>query len=151
MVYQWKSGARISVDAQIAGEMCAKLEKEGRLTAKNLLDENRNKDAPLHGAFNWNDSEAAELYREEQARYIIRCIVVKKENVDEPIRQFVHVDVNESKYHSVDVLLSKNDTRDAVLKMALAELLAFEKKYQGLKELSKVFSAIDQLKIEEIA
>ena len=151
MVYQWKSGARISADAQVAGEMCAKLEKEGRLTAKNLLNENREKDAPLHDAFNWNDSEAAELFREEQARYIIRSIVVKKENVAEPIRQFIHVDVNENKYHSVDVLLSKVDTRDAVLRMALAELQAFRKKYQGLEELSKVFAAIDQLKISEVA
>lgn len=151
MVYQWKSGTRISADAQIAGEMCAELEKEGRLTAKNLLEANREDDAPLHDVFNWNDSEAAELYREDQARYIIRSIVVKKENVAEPIRQFIHVDVNENKYHSVDILLSKVDTRDSVLKMALAELQAFRKKYQGLEELAKVFAAIDQLKIDEVA
>ena len=150
MVYEWKTGSHISVSAQIAGEMCEKLEKEGRLTAKNLLEENRPIEAPLHNAFNWNDSEAAELYREDQARHIIQCIVVKKENVKEPVRQFINVDLGERKYYSVDMLVSQQETRHVLLKTALAELSAFQRKYQGLKELAQVFTAIDQLKIDEI-
>lgn len=151
MVYEWKAGARIPVNAQIAGEMCEELEKEGRLTAKNLLDANRSKGAPLHSAFNWDDSEAAELYRESQARHIIACIVVKRDSVAEPVRQFLNVDVNDRRYHSVDVLLSKEDSAVALYKTALAELESFRRKYSGLKQLGKVFAAIDLLKIEEVA
>ena len=150
MVYEWKEGSRFPVNAQVAGEMCAELEKEGRLTAKNLLDANRPENAPLHDAFNWNDDEAAELYREEQARKIIRCIVVKRDNVKEPVRQFINVEISERKYYSVDVLLKTESTRNIMLRTALAELKAFQKKYRILKELTNVFTAIDQLKIDEI-
>ena len=38
MVFQWKQGARIKADAQQAGILCSKLETEGRLTAKALLE-----------------------------------------------------------------------------------------------------------------
>ena len=150
MVYEWKEGTRFKVDAQVAGEMCEKLEKEGRLTAKNLLDANRPEDAPLHDEFCWDDEQAAELYREEQARKIIRCIVVKRENVKEPVRQFINVDIGERKYYSVDVLLKKESTRNIMLRSALSELSAFQRKYQGFRELASVFVAIDQLNIEEI-
>lgn len=150
MVYEWKEGSRFKVDAQVAGEMCAELEKEGRLTAKNLLDANRPEDAPLHDEFEWDDEQAAELYREEQARKIIRCIVVKHENVKEPVRQFINVDIGERKYYSVDVLLQTESTRSAMLRSALAELSSFQRKYKMLKELAQVFTAIDQLNFEEI-
>ena len=55
MVYKWKDAARIKSDAQTAGEICEKLEKNGGLTAKRLVDESRPEDAPLHKEFEWND------------------------------------------------------------------------------------------------
>ena len=51
MVFQWKQGARIKADAQQAGILCSKLETEGRLTAKALLDESRAEGSPLHDEF----------------------------------------------------------------------------------------------------
>ena len=59
MVYQWKEGARISFPAQIAGRVCAALEEQNALTAQRLVDESRPEDAPLHAAFEWNDTIAA--------------------------------------------------------------------------------------------
>jgi hypothetical protein len=63
MVYKWKDAARLKTDAQTAGEICEKLEKNGGLTAKRLADESRPEDAPLHKEFEWNDATAAEAYR----------------------------------------------------------------------------------------
>lgn len=87
MVFQWKQGARIKADAQQAGVLCSRLEAEGRLTAKTLLDECRDENSPLHDEFEWNDGIAAEKYRENQARHIISCLVTVHESAA-PTRSF---------------------------------------------------------------
>ena len=51
MVYKKKDGARLKTDAQTVGEICEKLERNGGLTAKRLVDESRPEDAPLHKEF----------------------------------------------------------------------------------------------------
>ena len=89
MIYQWKSASRIKTNAQTAGEICENLERTVGLTAKNLLEVSRPEDAPLHNEFEWNDSVAAEKYRENQARYIIRMLCVAPEKEDKPpVRAF---------------------------------------------------------------
>ena len=147
MVYQWKSGCRITgISAEVAAAECNRLEKEGRLTAENLLDENRAEDAPLHSAFEWDDSIAAEEYRRDQARYIIRCIVLAPEAEEKkaaPVRAYFTV--QPTVYQSVDVILSSQDSRELLLRKALSELRAFQVKYAGLKRLAPVFSAIDEV------
>lgn len=150
MVYEWKSGWSYPVNPQVAGEMCEELEKNGQLTAKNLVNVNRPEDAPLHSLFEWDDEKAGEKYREIQARGIIRSIVVKKENVKEPVRQFLNITREDNRYHSIDVLMSAQDTRIATLKMALAELVAFKRKYSNFSEFAGVFTAIDQIRIDDI-
>ena len=150
MVYQWKSGARINADANKAGEMCAQLEAKGNLSAKSLLDANRPADAPLHDAFEWDDSIAAEAYREDQARYIIRSLVVVKEQA-EPVRSFFNIVQAENRYQSIETILSDKDSTALLLEKAMRELEAFKRKYQSLEQLRDVFAAIDdaseQLKI----
>jgi hypothetical protein len=69
-------------------------EKQGTLTTKGLVDESRPEHAVLHPAFEWDDSKAGELYRETQARHIIKCVeVVKTDVVGEETRTpaFVHI------------------------------------------------------------
>ena len=141
MVYSFKTGAHIRADAQAAGEMCERLAEEGRLTAKNLVEENRPEDAPLHGAFEWDNDEAAERWREHQARHIIGCLVVKPEK-REPTRAFFNIVRSEPTYsHIESILQSANDTEN-LLRTAFSELSAFQKKYFMLKELAGVFEAI---------
>jgi hypothetical protein len=49
-----------------------------------------NEDSPLHAYFEWDDTEAAKLYREDQARGLIRSVKIEM-NATEPvtIRAFV--------------------------------------------------------------
>lgn len=143
MTYQWKSGARIKTDAAIAGAMLEKLEADGNLTAKGLLDANRPADAPLHNEFEWDDTEAAERWREQQARHIINSIVMSEPN-REPVRLFFKITAASPNYHSIDAILSRADTRGALLQQAYRELEAFQKKYAQLTELAAVFEAIQQ-------
>lgn len=145
MVYQWKSGARISADPQVAGDMCKKLEAEGRLTAKELLNENRPEDAPLHKEFEWNDSIAAESWREQQARHIINSLIVCPEKAD-PVRVFFKIERTENRYQSIETILEHKDSTRKLMENALQELESIQRKYNAIKQLKKVWDAISEAK-----
>ena len=164
MIYKYKHGARIRTHAQVAGEVCASLEERGELTPKSLVDVSRPEDAPLHDEFEWDDSKAAEAYRETQASYIIRSIEVVPEQTEHEVRAFVSVpneptmddgedDATEGavppkprqQYRSVDVVMRSADGRKTVLAQAFRELASFRRKYVGLTELADVFAAIEKL------
>ena len=72
----------MKVSAEVAAPVLEGLANENRLTAANLVDVSRPEDAPLHPEFEWRDDVAAERWREEQARQIIRCIRVVSEEDD---------------------------------------------------------------------
>lgn len=146
MIYQWKDGARYSVSPQVAGNICKQLDERNMLTASALVDVSRPEDAPLHPIFEWDDSLAAEKYREAQARAMIRSIVtIPAKSENKPVRAFFNIQVEQPKYESLNIILEKPDKRALLLQSAYRELSAFKKKYSILKELTDVFSAIDHL------
>lgn len=151
MVYRFKTGARLGVPAQVAGEECARLESEGRLTPHELVEESRPEDAPLHGEFEWDDRVAAERYRDGQAGYIIRSVEVVLEGTAEPTRSFVSLTPAAgaaSPYVSIRRVLAHEDKRARLMERALMELSAFQRKYSQLSELAGVFAAIDAIRAE---
>lgn len=152
VVYSYKQGFRGKVDPQIAGEICAKLEAENRLTAQDLVEVSRPETAPLHCEFEWDDSKAAEKYRESQARNIIRHITVElkdgQSSSQEPVRAFYNVVEASPEYESIRVIISDESKYSALLRTALKELRAFSKKYSQLKELGAILEAINQLSID---
>lgn len=144
MVYQLKSGCRIKAAADVVGHECERLEREGRLTAKELVNESRPIDAPLHDEFEWNDGVAGELWREQQARKLINSVVVVAD-AKKPQRCFFNISVTEPKYFAIETILNEQDKRSALLQTAKRELNAFKAKYEQLEELCGVFQAIDEL------
>lgn len=144
MKYRFKKAACIKADAQVAGEICEALASEDKLTAKNLVEVSRPEDAPLHNAFEWNDTIAAEAYRENQARYIIRSVEIVEEKA-EPVRAFFNIEYKEPEYKHIDAILQCAGDRALLLARAMNELKAFEKKYSQLDELAEVFNAIRKL------
>lgn len=144
MIYKIKSGARLPVSAQVAGEECKRLESQGRLTPQDLVNESRAEDAPLHNCFEWNDGIAAEKWRYTQAAYIIRSVEVTVEKTSEPTRAFVATISDGTRtYKDVGVVLRNADSREELLRNAMRDLLAFRRKYQNLRELVDVIDAID--------
>ena len=146
MIYQLKRGARLpkGITAQVAGDEVERLESEGRLTPKNLVEDSRPEEAPLHRCFEWDDSVAAEKYRETQAMYIIRSIEVNIESVKNPTRAFVYtVSDDKREYKSVGVILRDATSREALLDEAMRELAAFRRKYGTLREIADVIEAIE--------
>ena len=146
MIYKFKSGTRLKVSAQAAGELCAKLESQGKLTPHEVVEASRPDDAPLHAAFEWNDNIAAEKYRETQAGYIIRSIEVVIEEASEPTRAFQSIVITEGEreYREITRILSIQSDREQLLAAARHELAAFKRKYKVLEELAEVFAAIDR-------
>lgn len=140
--YKWKTGARLNVDANIAGRMCEELANGKGLTAENLLDANRPLNAPLHDAFEWDDGIAAEGYRLMQARHIINCLVLVQEDDDAPqVRAFFKV--ASPCYEQTTTLLSIPERKDALLEQAERELQIVKRKYAGLIQLANVIEAIN--------
>lgn len=153
MIYKYKA-TRYLVPAQQAGEYLEELRREnGTLNKFILLDSSRDKDALLHGCFEWNDSKAAEAYRLDQAQHFISnivCVMAESEE-KEPMqfRAFVNVadQAHSEKGSFVPIVeaLSQEGYRQIVLKNALSELKTFKEKYSQFKELAKVFTAIDEV------
>lgn len=146
MVYQWKSNARIKVNADLAGKMCEEIESKVGLTARSLLDANREEGTLLHDEFEWDNEIAAEEYRLQQARHIINCLCIKPETKEnKPIRAFFRIMDSES-YENINVIISDEDKHQRLLQTALNELNAFKIKYRQLNELKPLFDLLDKVK-----
>lgn len=140
----WKSGCRISADAQKVADEILAIGKSA--TTAQILDKARDEKTELHKCFDWDDAEAAEKWRMQQARHIV-CNLVIKEKTDAPkpeVRVFFKTD-NESGYKPTVLIMQDKDEYQKLLARALAELNSFRAKYKSLTELDGVFDAIDQL------
>jgi hypothetical protein len=148
MIYKWKSQAAIPVGAQVAGEHLENLRiiNNGQLTPRAVVDDARQEGSPLHPAFEWDDSVAAERFREEQARYMLRqiTVVVPETGTPTPIRAFVNVRVEGGQsYTHVVHALSDTELRLQILAQAWKDLQSWREKYKELEELAGIFAAMD--------
>lgn len=148
MVFEFNDSSCIpsNISAQEAGEVCEKLADEGRLTAKDLVDESRQEEAPLHPAFEWDDSIAGERWREHQAGHIIRAIITRETPKQEPTRAFFHITTGKSSYVPISVIVNSPDSYEMLLQQATKEFQAYQRKYKNIKELDPVFNAFEQIK-----
>lgn len=142
MVYQWKETSRIKADPQVAGEICEKLAETVGLSAKTLLEASREESAPLHGEFEWDDGLAAEKYREDQARYIIRNLCFKVEDKphgekEAPVRVFFKVREKSNDYDPLPVIVKEKDKREKLLEAAKKDMTAIQQKYSAIEEVVK--------------
>jgi hypothetical protein len=149
MIYQWKTGSHLSLDAQLAGEELERIRvrQNGRIESEDVVREAREESSPLHPAFDWNDVSAAEKYRIEQAKYLIRSIEVVIDRGEEstPIRAFVSVKRDEDRsYTSTVHALSDPALRAQVVEQAFRELEAWRRRHAELIEFARVFAEIDQ-------
>lgn len=150
IVYGWKEARGFKVSAQIVGEELEAIEqKHGEVTPKIIVDQARPIASPLHSFFEWNDRDAAEHYRHDQARNLVSCIVVKAYDGEEtrtPTRAFVSVsDVDGRSYMGIATAMSDKDVREQLLERGRREIIEWRERYRALQEFSKVFSAIDKI------
>lgn len=63
-------------DAKTRAQCIRMLERDGRLTAQELVNAARDRKHPMHSDFTWNDREAGEQHRLNQARGFIAGVRV---------------------------------------------------------------------------
>lgn len=135
------------VSAQTAGEALEDTyNKHGAVTAENVLDDNRDEGKPLHGCFEWNNDIAGEKYRLEQAKKIIRSIVVVQQTDHEerePVRFYVSCGKSHE-YHPMNIVLESKDMRAEMLDNAKRDFDNFKRKYSTLVDLAEFFTAADE-------
>jgi hypothetical protein len=152
--YKWKTHGLGGVSAQIVGDEISRLEKEanGALLPATVVQAARPMKSPLHPCFEWDNSKAAKAYREQQAREILRKIVVVYENdkgEQEEIRAFVSIrdDNDEAGYYtSTARLVDDDELLGNVLEQILSELIAIKNKYAQFRDsrLQKIWAAVDE-------
>jgi hypothetical protein len=151
MVYKWKNNYAVSgVKASDVGFLFEKLEKENDgLYPKDIVEVSRPKDAILHNAFEWDNSVAADKYRENQAANIIRSVAISiNDEKDEEIitRAFVNVVHDEKRsYTNIQTVISDKDLKMQLLADAKKELTMFRIKYSKLNELENIFKEIERV------
>ena len=144
--YQWRDSYRkfYPIDPEQAGQALAEIEsQDGQLTAQSVVDAARPKRAPLHDAFEWDNTVAADEWRREQARSIIKSIqivVVEEEGEEQPeVRPIyfnVQMDTGTAGYYkSREVLSQSIEEWESALQLAKQQLAGSLKSLQAIEDL----------------
>lgn len=140
---------RVSRDAVRELEALA---QAGELTPARVLERASEARSALHSLFTWDNDRAAHLRRLDEARSVIMSVRVRLEaRPDQPpinVRAFVSLAEDRASgggYRSITAVLSDPDQRAQLLRTAITELSAMQKKYSELSELTQVFAALDTL------
>ena len=117
-----------------------------KLTARNVVAKAESPRSRLHDWFEWDDSVAGPLWRENQARRMFQSIAVviedHSETDPEPQRFFIALHVEEDEqdreYVPLNVVRQDADLEGQMLQTAANELKAFRDKYRRLQGLATV-------------
>lgn len=153
--YEFSEGARFQSGAlQNAKEVGKHLEMlrkhcKGELTPQDVLKDAKNNNSPLHSFFEWDEGKAAEQYRLQQARGLIRSVVaIYTDGKNKAVRSKAYVHIAEATaphYRETGHAMSQAKTRNMVLQRAWRELTAWRKRYQDLKAFSELFDVMDEV------
>lgn len=119
-------------------------------TPEMIVDLARDESTELHKCFDWDNDIAAEKWRKQQARLICISLTVeveRKPGVTQEYRVIQH-DRDEQAYKPVVFMLRQPEEYERLLKQAKAEMAAFRKRYQSIKELSEVIEEIERVLFE---
>ncbi len=146
--YEKRPGFQIKGDVQVIGEHIADLTgSKGELSPEEVVDDARSPSSPIHNEFEWNDSKAADKYRLEQARYLLRSYTVTwvEQQVEMTTVAMVSIEEDtEATYRSTRKVLSNKELREKWKDQALRELRSWRAKYAHVKELADIFKAVDK-------
>lgn len=147
-VIKWSINGIFKADANKCYQEIQQIGDE--VKPEQVLAKAKDKQSELHKCFDWNDSSAAEKYRIEQAKSVIRhLIVIQKDDEDEKTEpvQFRVMMKNErthgSGYKQTIVMVRDEDEYKKLLENAYAELRSFKQKYSCLTELAEIIALID--------
>jgi len=149
-----KNSAVPASEIPVVVKVLRRLEKrDGAITPAAVVKESEPANAPLHKYFTWDNTKAAQAYREVEAQRIVRsvCIMGDDPEAEEgPLRAFVNVHAAEDEesfegrgYISVVRAMQHPDYNSQVVQRAYEELVSWRKRYEALKQFGAIFQAID--------
>jgi hypothetical protein len=146
-------GVRYGVPAEVVGNVLGGIEdRDGGVTKEAFLEESRPESSPTHSMFEWNDAKAAEKYRLVQSKNIINNLRIEiQTDTSTPtvVKAFVNIqDKSQNsagRYIRIERAVADEKSMGVLLRNAFAELGAFRRKYQGVKQLQAIFDAIDAM------
>lgn len=133
-------------DAREIGILFEKIFPAGQITADLVLEAAKDRKSPLHKFFEWDDKKAAYLWRKDQARKIIRAIVIDVDGAEVPAYHHVYLEESEdSRYVDQRQARESEELWKQVVSGALKEARAWKARYQTYRQLEPVFTAIDDV------
>lgn len=123
---------------------------DGHLHATEIVARARSAKSPLHPHFTWEDGKAADMWRLEEARGLIRSyhVIVQQEPMVRT-RAFVSLRADRARgggYVSINRILSDRELHQQMLDDALRELAEVEARYSHLSALQPVFTALRRVR-----
>lgn len=150
--YKAKVGSHLTdKDAERIGKFLEKKMGKVGKDAEEVVRAAQPSHSPIHRDFEWNDEIAGHQYRLEQARKIIRSIMVVYTNgkSTEPTRAFHHVviaqdEVRRSAYVPAAVVWETPDYASQVIENARRELETWSIRYREYESLAKAAALVDE-------
>lgn len=156
MKYKWRDIHPGKGNAQAVGkEIEVLVKKYGHVTPRILVKEARRRSSAMHRLVEWDNTVAADAYREYQARLILCSLVtVVKCKGREPmeIRAFVNIGGERAKsgeYIMMSVAMSEPDTAAEVLAKAYSDMLTWKRRYGHLKLFADVVQIMESVPAPE--
>lgn len=126
-----------AANAQKIGEALAAVAAAsgGDLKPQSVVDAAKT-DKRLKQHFEWDDAVAANAHRCDQARELVRCVHVASASAESGVaRAYLSVhDKGGTSYRALGEILDSRDLQQQVLAQAERDLLAWEARYKGLKD-----------------
>lgn len=124
-----------------------------------VVDAARDPLSPLHAEFEWDDSEAADLYRLAQAGALVRRMrltIVRSDAATKDVklmttrayqsRQSQRLGAAGGGYEGIEAIMSDENKRGELLAQVVRELGAYRRRYADLHELQQVWDVLDDAK-----
>jgi len=142
-------------DSKVIAAALKKIQQESSIITPRLVVQSAEDEAsPLHKYFEWNNTKAAERYREWQARsLIISVYLVDSEDENSvPVRAFVNLKpeqddefIPDQGYVFTPSIASKSNYQAQVLEYAKSQLVGWRNKFGAYKEFFGVVNEIDKV------
>lgn len=163
--YRWRVGG-IPVAAEVVAAEIQRIQRQlGAITPEAVLAAASEADSPLHAAFTWDDTEAAIRYRDVQARYLLRHLVVvyrrpggealppqrylvklqrEAGDSDETMGEDEVLATEPHVYIPVTGVMESDELTARYVRKALAEAVAWRLRHSAIKQFAEIFSAIER-------
>lgn len=135
------------VPAAVARHLQSLASSAGVLTVASVLRDAEREDSPLHKFFEWDDTEAAQRYRELQARQVIARVRVQLITPDDtdPVRVRAWISrrdigvagesLGPGAYVAIEDVAGETDREASVLRSIRRDIARMRRKYAGFEAL----------------